>query len=415
MELTDDYISFIRDNEKADTSRLRLMTCGKKMCFDINDAIMQIESRQATAKKLPVFCSNLFSLFPHRLSAEQSTSEIIARYHAELLPDNTHCLLDMTAGLGIDSMAFSEKCEDVTAIERDTHTAEILRHNAAIHEKKNINVINADSVEYLLSNERKWDVIYVDPARRSKSGGRTYDFSDCTPDIISILKILYSRCGKLIIKASPMLDVTRTLKMIPATDEIQVISLKGECKELLISVSLNSKNQDVKCRAVNINAEGEIEDFTFSYRDHSNTKNVNEIRSVNELDTMKWLYEPNASLMKFAPWSILSSVFPALLKLHPNTHLFVSDSLIPDFPGRIFEIKDYGTLRSEVSNALKGEKRCVAIRNFPLSAQSLAKRLKVRNGGDDEFVFGVTINPDAHFIITATRYKQKEARKLSPS
>jgi len=400
---TSDFFEFIDKNLKGDTAKLKLLYGRKSLSFDIDDAITQIEARKNASKKLPDFCSSDLTIFPHKLSAEQATSEILAGFHASLIPEGMH-ILDLTAGLGIDSMAFARTGKIVTAVERDSHTADTLKYNIDVLNIPNLTVICRDAETFTANTDSFFDTIFIDPARRGKGGRRTFSFSDCSPDIIPMLPGLMRISSGIIIKASPMLDITDTLQHIPNIKSIYALSLRGECKELLIRIDTRSREESGETEgvAINFSADGTPDSFAFCL-----TEDIHDAKYIPKLESgmMTWLYEPNASLMKFAPWRPIQEAFPDLLKLHPNTHLFVSNEYRNDFPGRIFRIEEVGKFKSAFVKELQGKGLCVSTRNFPLSPEALAKRVKARNGNGDLFLIGATATSSDHILIKCRREK----------
>lgn len=384
----DAFFRFIEDNIHSRPDRLRLTCHGKQADgFSYAEAIDQIEARRKSASRLSALTSNPRFIFPATICAEQATASSIARFHASLItPGQT--LLDLTAGLGSDSFAFAAVAADVTSIERDPHFHRVLCHNIRTLGFTNITAINADCTRWLDTPDadRHFDVIYIDPHRRADDNSRTYDFNRCEPDITLLAPRLLMLAPKLIVKASPMLDIARAAANIPGTREIYVVSESRECKELLLVVEPGARFTRVV--AVSASEDG----FRTVAVDADAIGRVATTPLIEDTALLAsgYLYEPDASMMKIRCWDWLSHRYAAdgaqLRLLHPNTNLFHSTQLITDFPGRKFRID--GMIGTRDSRRLKGSSANTAVRNYPESADALARRLKLKPAGD-AYIYGV--------------------------
>ena len=389
------FYEFIAANLREDPKILRLKTHGKVFGFDTDFAITQIECRKKGGHKLHDFISNPHTLFPSMVAYEQASHESVAKFHASLVTPGTS-VIDMTAGLGIDSMAFAKRGCSVTSFETDRQKAEILRHNAkTLGLEKHLSVINADSTVYIKERVEKSDVIFVDPARRSESDSRLYNMHDCAPDVLTIQDHLLSQCDILLIKASPLLDISQTLRDIPSTKRIWAISVEGECKEVLTEVSPVSSLQALE--AIDLRHDGSI-NYRFAYSPATDSPAIN-YASEADVEAGNYLYEPGPTVMKLTPWGQLQHRYPSLRKLGSSSHLFVSPQLIEDFPGRILRIQSIIDKKSR--KALKGSPANVVVRNYPLSADELRKKLCVKEG-KDEFIYASRLG-DSPIIMKGIR------------
>lgn len=385
------FFSFIDDNMKQDIAKLRLRHHGKVAEFDVDFAITQIECRKKFRKKLPHFTSFPKTLFPSVLSGEQASHEAVAKFHTSLFNGNEK-VIDMTAGLGIDAMTIATKAKSVIACELDSLKAACLVHNKDAGNLSNIEVKNVDSIEIMKSYLDCFDTVFIDPARRGAGNKRVYNFHDCQPDILSIQDYLLENSKRIIIKASPLLDISRTLIDIPSATSIRCICVEGECKEVLITAEKNGVLKLME--AVNLNADGTlISDFSYSPGDETcETMFCTDI----DLDTGCYLYEPDAAVMKLAPWDALSEKFKGIKKLDKSSHLFLSDKYFESFPGR--KLKYKGMIEKKDRKALKGFPANVVTRNYPLSSDELRKKLGVKEG-QDTFVYGTRINEKPVLIL----------------
>lgn len=380
--------AFIQMHLNDDPKSLLLKYHGRDLGFDINFAVLQIESRRKTSHKLSPFLENPDFLFPTSLSAEQASNSAIATFHASLISSGS-TLLDMTAGLGIDAMTSARNASAVTAIEMDKLKSEVLKHNVAVMGLGNFSVINSDSVEWLRNSCASFDTIFIDPARRDSSNSRLYGLGACQPDVISIQQLLKSRCRQLLIKGSPLLDITQTLYDMKDVTSIRAICVAGECKEVLIEIG--ECDGKVLKEAIDLNEDGSIR-TRFSYSislDKNDTHKDILYAQEDGLKSGMFLYEPNAALMKLAPWTELQNRYPNLIKLSPSSHLFISETRHDDFPGRVLIVE--GIISNKDKKRLKGERLNVVVRNYPMTAPDLRKKLGLLEG-KDRFLYGSRIS-----------------------
>ncbi|MEG0011287.1 MAG: hypothetical protein RR706_03880 [Muribaculaceae bacterium] len=402
MDIIDneDFYKFIDTYKDCNADALRLKGW-KDADFDVKFAILQIECRKKVASKIPELNGNGRFLYPSLLLAEQCTSQIVAQYHATLF-DGCESVLDMTAGLCVDSYYISKRVANVTALEIDDYSAMIdtLNMNRIA---PNVKVLCCDSANYIQGDVActTHDAIFIDPARRGTNNSRVYAISDCNPDIIPLLSFIRNRCKFLIIKASPMIDITDTLNRIDNVSDVWVIGVKNECKELLYKVDFGTEGGVIKCEVHTINFDG-CGKQEFSYElsaDKDSTTMPLIMPSVGD-----YLYEPNCCLMKAGSFRELSYTYSEMRKLHNNTHLYVAHSRVEKFPGREFRIEQIIPFKDKAIKRFHEEypQINVSVRNFKLSANQLKDRLRVRDGGD-KYLFGVTLEDDSMALIVATK------------
>lgn len=380
---------------KEDFNRLRLKYHGdpEKM-----DEILQRECRYKTASKLPETLTCAAFRFPSLAVAEMATSDAVAAIHAAMIPEGSQ-VLDMTCGLGIDSFRFARKAAGVTAVELDHAAYTAACHNAAALGLSNVRVIEGDSIAWLAENPGKFDIIFIDPARRD-SAGRHFALRDCSPDIIPALPLLLSRCSKLIVKASPMIDIKAAVAELGRECSVTTIGTAKDCKEVVFTIEAEAAESprpaisEISAITVGHNA------FTFNPEE----ENMARPRFAPPAEGA-YLYEPYPAVMKSGGMKLLSERF-GVAKLHPNTHLFTSDSIAGDFPGEIFEITDiYPFSKQGIKAAVRDYPTVnIATRNFPLTAPQLAARLKIKEGGD-RMMFGLTAPDNSRLLVATTMGK----------
>ncbi len=356
--------------------------------IDMPTVVVQIEGRQKAKNKLPSWYSNPDVIYPPHLALEQCSSELTAEYKAKLIGGNT--LIDLTGGLGVDSSCFAKQFDRVVYVERQEKLCQLAAHNFEALGLHNIETVNADALDYL-QKMNPVDVIYVDPARRNSQGGKVFAVSDCEPNIVGIHDLLFSKARRILVKLSPMLDVYAAMQQLKYPSQVHIVSVGGECKELLLLLDRNNCDSvSIHCMNLNKNSS---QSFVFR-RDEEISSTCRFASNLNH-----YLYEPNASVLKAGAFKVLSVRF-GIEKLHPNSHLYTSDKLIPDFPGKIFGVCGYSSFnKKDLSLFLKNMKKAnICVRNFPLSAAELHKRFHLSDGGND-FLYATTLQNGQHVII----------------
>lgn len=379
--LTDSRLhEFIRLHANDDSTSLLLSAKYQKEAlkygFPLDFAVLQIELRRKGRHKLPGFINSPFSLFPSAVAYEQASNEYIARFHASLLYPADSKVLDMTAGLGIDAMAFADAKRMVSACELDKTKAELLYYNASVLKPGFISVYNDDSLSMLTESTTQYDVIFVDPARRDNNNNRKFAFQDCQPNIVQNLNTILSRTKRLLVKASPMLDITAVTNQLPFVSHIYVVCFKGECKEILIEIFPEACSDPI-VSAVDLNETGIISEFSVS----KSSKDSVLLYSSTDPDEGMYIYEPNAAIMKIGCWKELEQKYLPLRKIAPNTHLFCSSEYIVGFPGRCSRIKKKFTKQER--RILADTPLNIVTRNYPVNAEKLKSQLRLKSGGKD--------------------------------
>lgn len=373
MNITEDFFTWINDNATADTARLRLKH-GNTRAFEI----LQIDCRKKYATKLAdTLARDAEFVFPTALSGEQSTSDRLAQYHASMIADGAS-VIDLTAGLGIDAMTIGRTAaSEVVAVERDPQVAEALRYNS--RNIRNLKVIEGDCrdvVKTLLEEGRRFDYAFIDPARRAGDGSRVFALSDCEPDVTAMLPDLRKLAATLIVKASPMLDITDTIERLPGTVEVTALGTTTECKELDFKVDLDSNsNGEYIIKAATV-GDGLESIFAFTRAEEAAATSAYGEPKVGDI-----IYEPYPAVMKAAPFKLLGERFD-LRKAGPNTHLWFSDCDAPDFPGkalRVVEVLPYMSKHIK-RYASRYPRVGVTTRNFDTGADTLRAKLGVKDG-----------------------------------
>ena len=350
------------------------------------ELIQQIESRRKAEKKLPTWFKTDQIYYPPKLNLEQTSSELTAHYKSSIIKGEK--IADLTGGFGVDSFEFSKIFTSVDYFEQNEAISEIAAHNFSVLSSNNIHCKTGDGIQ-LIENSF-YDVIYIDPSRRHDSKGKVFFLNDCEPNVPKHLNFLLERCNSLLIKTSPMLDISIGLEELKHVSEIHIVAVNNEVKELLWLVS-NKANQNTAIKTINLKNEAN-ETFSFTLSD---TKVSTYALPEN------YLYEPNAAIMKSGAFQLLSEVFN-IHKLHQHSHLFTSKQLI-EFPGRRFKIEQTVPYsKKEMRKALTFSQANVSTRNFPESVENIRKRWKIKPGGN-HYLFFTTSQDNKKIMLVCTK------------
>ncbi|RMA64226.1 hypothetical protein BXY75_1099 [Ulvibacter antarcticus] len=372
-------------NYKADTSKLAF--AGSPFAkIKVQELIQQIESRRKIEKKLPFWFEKATIIYPPKLNLEQTSSEATAKYKASLVNGNS--MADLTGGFGIDTFYFSERFDTVIHYELNKELSEIAAHNFSVLERNNIVCKSEDGMEGF--SEEKLNFIYVDPSRRHNSKGKVFFLTDCEPNVVENLGKLRDHCDTLMIKTSPMLDVSAGIDELGAPSQLHIVALDNEVKELLW-IFENKKDSSTTVFTVNLGNENS-ESFSFQLNSEGNTHYGL---------PQQYLYEPNAAIMKSGAFHLLSEAY-GLTKLHINSHLYTSENP-KSFPGRRFKIeKCIPYTKQEMKSGSLPKKANITIRNFPESVSTIREKWKIKDGGYD-YLFFTTINNNKKVVIYCSK------------
>ena len=399
MELNDETLRFISEHRNGDVRSLALQS-QKHPGVDMPAALIQIAGRQAAAEKIPSWHAMDGILYPRHLSLEQCSSEATAQYKAYIIPEaSSGTLTDLTGGFGIDCAFLSTKFRQATYVERQEALCGIATHNFPLLGLNHIQVVNADGVSYL-QEMSPVDWIFIDPARRDGHGGKTVAIADCEPDVAELEALLLAKARHVMVKLSPMLDLTLAIQDLKHVQEAHIVSVNNECKELLLILGHGTvAPENIPIHCINLttkegkSGQGNGPSFVFTRgRELSSAGKYTDVPG-------KYLYEPNASILKAGAFRNITHIYK-VEKLHPNSHLYTSGELIEDFPGRSFRITGLCTLNKKEIKAALGDirKANITVRNFPASVAELRKRLKLSEGGE-VYLFATTLNDEQKVLI----------------
>ena len=346
--------------------------------------LQQIEGRERTADKLPTFASIPDWWYPVRLSCEQCSSELTARYKASLLSPlalgegKEERFLDLTGGYGVDTYFLSEQFSHTDYVEQNEELCRIAAHNFALSQKSKVErqklsiaIHNTTAEDFLLSSpcgEAGWGLIFLDPARRDSHGSKVFRLEDCTPNVVELLPTLLAHSKRLLIKLSPMLDLTQAVTSLSQVNwDIHIVAIKNEVKEVLL---LSGGTGQI----ITIDLAQKDQAFVFTREEEQHCG-----LDIRDGKLANYLYEPNAAILKAGAYKLVAQRF-GLHKLDVNTHLYTSRQFIENFPGRVWRITEKQNLKQ--ANVLT--------RNYPLTPEQLKKKLHLRDGGT-AFVIGCRV------------------------
>ena len=395
---------FIKQHRHDDVRTLALRRAEEGV--DIKWCLQQIEGWQKAREKLPRWSQVDGLWYPPVLSMEQCSSELTAKYKAtivsRLLPECSErgCFADLTGGYGIDFSYMASLFSTSVYVERNAELCRIAEHNFSLLDLLGSSVVCADSTEFLHQRIAPCNLIYLDPARRDGVGRKTVAIADCTPDVVQLQNRLMEVGRYVMVKLSPMLDISAALSVLRHVSEVHVVSVKGECKELLFVLDKIHEGKPVYY-AVNLGTSDD--DFACTHEE----KNRALLRVASEhvaSTSATYIYEPHASILKAGLQDVLCERY-AVEKLHPMSNLFVSSSPVQDFPGRGFEIvASCGFGKKELRAMLAGvAKANITVRNFPTSVAELRKKLRLAEGGD-VYLFATTMADGSHRLIRCIKH-----------
>lgn len=380
--ISSDIQNYINQNLNSDLNKLLL----KKSPFDnvsIQEIVQQIKGRKTAEKKFP-FLKKEGIIFPPNLNLEQASSQSTAEYKAQNLKGKS--FLDLTCGFGIDAYFLSKNFDEVTLIEQNSELISIVENNWKTLGRK-ANFINENLEIFLeslrdpqIDNFNKFDVVYLDPARRDQQNKKKFLLEDLSPNLLEIQGKLHSITDKIIVKLSPLIDISYLISELKNITEIQIIAVRNDVKELVLIIENNQSTDNqqpttIKC----INLESNEPEFSFNFDDEKSAKSKFS-------ESLNFLYIPNNSILKAGAFNIISEKF-GLKKLHPNTHFYTSEHNIENFPGRVLQIE-----KIEAKDLKKGEKFNIVSKNYPLKPEEIKKKYKLNDGGNHYLIFTQSIN-----------------------
>ncbi len=392
MLINEQTWAYVRQHQNDDVRRLALQGT-RDVNVDLPQALQQIAGWQTSRYKLPTWAATEGLLYPPHLNMEQCSSEQTARYKARLAGRGVS-MVDLTGGFGVDFYWIAQGFQQRTYVECNEQLSAISAANFRLLGLE-CRVCCQDSISYL-ADMQPVTLVYLDPARRNQQGARIYSIADCTPNVLELLPQLLEKSEKLLLKLSPMLDWRKAVSDLGSVHEIHIVSVDNECKELLLLLGREPVPQLRLCCVNNDNV------FEVSYPADECPSCVSNACSV---DAQTYLYEPNASIMKAGCFQTLQQRFP-VQQLGPNSHLFLSASEIADFPGRAFLIESVSSMnKQELRKNLETLSQAnISVRNFPMTAEQLRMKLKLKDGGD-VYIFATTVQASQHKLFICRKIR----------
>lgn len=361
---------YINANLQTDLHSLLL----KKSPFlqvSMQEIVQQIKGKKVAQKKFPYLLKEGI-VFPPHLNLEQASSQATAEFKAKNL--NGKSFVDLTSGFGIDAYFLCQNFEEITLVEQNADLLEIVKHNWGILGKK-AEFINENLENFLTQNQQKFDLIYLDPARRDEHKNKKFLLEDLSPNLLEIQNDLLKISNQIIIKLSPLIDISYLISTLNNIVEIQIIAVRNEVKELLVIINSTKERAQTTITCINL----ETEDLAFSF-DYDDEKSAFSEYS----EPLQYLYIPNNAVLKSGGFNSVSERFQ-LNKLHPNTHFYTSDDFIQEFPGRILKVETIDSKQIK-----KGEKFNIISKNHPLTPAEIKRKYKIMDGGNGYLIFTQT-------------------------
>ncbi|MDO6736883.1 THUMP-like domain-containing protein [Wenyingzhuangia sp. 2_MG-2023] len=374
---------FICRNLKTDITQLILKGSPIEN-IQTTELIEQLESKKKCEKKLPSWFLTKNIYYPNKLNIEQTSSEATAAYKSTLI--NGETLIDVTGGFGVDDFAFSKRFKNVTHCELNDELSAIVQHNLKQFEIENTNCVQGDGIAYVLENTKKYDWIYIDPSRRNDAKGKVFLLKDCLPNVPLHLNALLEKSNNLLIKNSPLIDLTSCINELKNVKEIHIIALFNEVKEVLVIVE-KDYNNSIKIIATNLDKQTQHFNFTFQQEyEFTLSKPLN------------YLYEPNSAILKSGGFTAVSAQFQ-IDKLHQHSHLYTSENLI-DFPGRRFKVRQTLPYQKKLLLKYLPEKKAnITTRNFKENVASIRKKTGIKDGGTTYLFFTTNLKNEQIVMV----------------
>ena len=435
VNLTEQTADFVAAHRTEDVRQLALKA-KRVEGLDLPLALDQIAGWQIARKKLPQWASCEGIIYPPHISMEQCSSQFTAQYKSEIaqtlltpavtvrarVSDSAESdtqetktgvrvtdspesdtlvarssMVDLTGGFGVDFSYLARGFSQATYLERQRHLCDLAEHNMAALGLDQARIVCGDGVEYLRQMDPV-DFIYLDPARRDEHGSRTYAIEDCTPNVLELRDLLLAKSQCTLVKLSPMLDWRKAVADFDGTvREVHIVATGNECKELLLVLGQQVHEEPSAPRVFCVNDNQRIDYDSAAY-----TQGLR-IGGKPLPEAKNYLYEPNASIMKAGCFDLVEERF-GVTQVGPSSHLFVSATPVADFPGRGFAIEAIGGMnKKDIKRLLNGTKQAnIAVRNFPLTAPQLRKKLKLADGGP-VYLFGTTMQGCDHVLLRTSK------------
>ncbi|WP_232066435.1 class I SAM-dependent methyltransferase [Hymenobacter sp. BT18] len=370
--LSDAARTYIARHLHDDPAQLALQA-RRHPSLPVPELVRQIQARQKARTKLPAWADDIDLIFPPALSVEQASSDRTAAFKASLVSGER--LADLTGGFGVDTSFFARQIAEVHYVERSAQLAGVVEYNLRHLGIDNVRIHATDAVSFLKNTDLTFDWLYLDPARRDNAARKIYRLQDCEPDVVRILPLLLHKSKRVLLKTSPMLDIEQAVQELKHVRRLWVLAVDNECKEVLYELGQEAA-VDPERLTINLKRDGTQQEFRLN--------RAREARAIPRYaEPQQYLYEPNSAVLKAGGFRSVGTAFE-LLKLQQHSHLYTSDVLRADFPGRIFRIRAVEKYEAAALKAHLGSdgRAHVTTRNFPDSVADFRQRTGIREGGD---------------------------------
>tara|TARA_R110002033_G_scaffold20511_3_gene51813 strand:- start:425 stop:1603 length:1179 start_codon:yes stop_codon:yes gene_type:complete len=379
---------FITENTKSEITSI-LLKGTQFTSVATKEIIEQIEAKKKCEHKLPTWFKIKKIYYPNKLNIEQTSSEVTAKYKSKLIEGNN--IIDLTGGFGVDCYYFSRQFKHVVHCELDTSLSEIVDYNYKQLHINNIKTHNINGLDFISQSKQNFDWVYVDPSRRHDSKGKVFFLNDCLPNIPKHLDTIFKHTNNIMIKTSPLLDVSIGISELKFVKSIHVVAVNNEVKELLWILEQGYTNE-ITVKTVNIKKEDALH-FDFLLEEEKKQESPYS-------QPLSYLYEPNSAVLKAGAFNSIAKQFD-VYKLHKHSHLYTNSYLI-EFPGRQFKIEQVVPYHIKSIKKLGIEKANITTRNFPETVQQIRKKLKLKDGGDI-YLFFTTDNESNRIVIITSK------------
>lgn len=380
-------IKFIEEHKNDSLNEVALLL-SKQPTLNKEFILAQINGLQKAKNKIPEFYNTPNIIYPSKLSLEQCSSELTGIYKSKLVKGES--LVDLTGGFGVDSFYFAKSFERVTHIEQNTNLHKTVKHNFKALKADNISIVNSTAEEFIENNSQQFDVVYIDPSRRNENQ-RVFKLDECTPNIIDLAPDIFQFTNKILVKTAPLLDIKQTLKDLKCISTIWIISVNNDCKEVLY---LLEKDFTSEPQINTINLTKANQEFSFNYEEEFNS-------TVEYSKALRYLYESNSAILKAGAFNSICNTFK-VKKIAQHSHLYTSENLIKNFPGRSFKIENITTYNPKEFKKLGITKANVSCRNFKHNVDQVKQKLKLKDGGEI-YLFATTDMNEKPILVISSK------------
>ena len=369
--LRKDIQEYIFEHETADEKSLVLQS---KEILDVPTFLIaqQIAGRRKAKYKLPTWYATKGIIYPPSINLEQSSSEATAKYKSSIISKGK-IAADLTGGFGVDSFFISKQFDRFYYVEPDEQLLSVVKHNHTLLGADNIQYVNSSAEEFIRHTVEQFDLLFIDPSRRNKQQ-KVFKLADCIPNVVELLPALIGKSKRILIKNSPLLDIHEGIRELEGADDVMVIAVNNECKELLFSLS-RQITSSASIRAIDIDTKAN-RSSSFAFKQEDEKRTIVQFSSPQE-----WIYEPSAALLKAGAFKTIVVRYE-ISKLHPNTHLYTSENQIKFLSGRTFRIRQHLKMDKNIKELFPNGHANILTRNYPLSVEEIKKKTGLKEGGD---------------------------------